>query len=139
MSWTGKLLVRCFNRMRPQRRTYPAVGLKSFGNYGLYFVSFGIVPEFFGSIGVNLIFLWQNIEYLFDSTDFGFTHTEYYSISNIAITSCVCVLPLCLILNLSEMSFISFLGCICKILTVILYSQCLPLKPLLVCTNFLRT
>ena len=55
MSWTGKLLVRCFIKMRPSRKTYPDVGRKSFGKCGSSVISLDIICEYCGAIGMILV------------------------------------------------------------------------------------
>ena len=126
MSWTGKLLVRCFIKMRPSKKTYPDVGYKSFGGYGSFAVSLGIICEYFGGLCMCLIFMWNNIKYFLDSTNL--LSSDLYGIGNIAMYATAAVLPLCWILNLSEMSFISFLGSMCNIFTVIVIIVCFILN-----------
>merc|ERR1719204_1174665 len=74
MCWTGKLLVRCFARMRPAKRTYMDVGKKSFGRYGSCLVAFGVVFEFLGGFCMNMVFLWKNAFYFLDSLNYDVPH-----------------------------------------------------------------
>eukprot|EP01083_Nonionella_stella_P117329 349498_1 len=113
MSWTGKLLVRCFVKMHPSKRTYPDVGHRSYGALGVFLVCVGVMLEFFGAININLLFLWDNVQYLIDSLKFDDVQIGILPF----ITSAV-ILPTCWLLNISDLSFISALGCMSKLLTV---------------------
>eukprot|EP01083_Nonionella_stella_P141818 437640_1 len=128
MSWTGKLLVRCFIRMKPSKKTYPDVGYAAFRSYGVWFISVGIICEFFGVICTNCIFMWDNAKYGIESFTHFADHENGISTSQIALWCSVAVLPTCWMLNLSQMSFVSFLGCTCKILTVLSVVVCFVLN-----------
>jgi len=123
MSWSGKLLVRCFNRMRPSKRTYFDLGYKSFGRFGACLVALGVGFGFMASLCVDSILLWRNSQYLVDSLWPGSVSMSW--------TSFICTvsaLPTLWILNLSEMSFVPFLGAICKALTVFVVAVCFVLN-----------
>ena len=127
MSWTGKLLVRSFNRMRPQKRTFTDIGYKSFGKYGSTTIAIGVFLQFMGTFCVNTIFLWENSQFIIDS----FTATSMHSVISMRWISSLCtilVLPTMWILNLSEMSFVPFIGVICKILAIFVIAVCFVLN-----------
>eukprot|EP01084_Bolivina_argentea_P171624 297350_1 len=91
MSWTGKLLVRCFIRMRPPKKTYIDVGYKSFGKYGSYLIAFAVIFEYFGAVCVNLIFAWNNCKYFIDSINL-IGNIEIFVIATICS---ILILPTC--------------------------------------------
>ena len=121
MSYTGKLIVRCFREMPENERTYHQVGFRAlnetfcingkpmkWGKYGMALVTFGILCEFVGALCMSTIFIWDNISYLAPNLDLKW----------IILFSCLALLPTCWMLNVSELAFNAFLGCICKIFTV---------------------
>eukprot|EP01083_Nonionella_stella_P112645 331623_1 len=126
MSWTGKLLVRCFNRMHPSNKTYPDVGCASYGKYGISIIVISIIFEFFGIVLTCIIFMWDNVEYGLNSLPFA--NGNIGNMAQIALFCTAAALPTCWLLNFSDMAFVSFLGCTCKILTVLAMIVCFVLS-----------
>eukprot|EP01083_Nonionella_stella_P116967 348025_1 len=122
MSYTGKLIVRCFEGVPPEERTYHQVGYIAlnetlsfgkrklkWGNFGMGLITFGILCEFVGALCMSAIFIWDNVSYLVPDLNFLW----------IIIISTCAVLPTCWMLNVSELAFNAFLGCVCKVFTVV--------------------
>eukprot|EP01084_Bolivina_argentea_P055066 100973_1 len=121
MSYTGKLIVRCFEGVPIEDRTYHQVGFialdrtfkignkqMKWGNFGMGLVTFGILCEFIGALCMSTIFIWDNFSYLVPEWE------QYW----IVLIASIAILPTCWMLNVSELAFNAFLGCICKIFTV---------------------
>jgi len=122
MSYTGKFIVRCFHEVPEHEQTYHGVGYKALdgtfalkgkplklGNVGKWLVTAGILLEFYGVLCIQFVFIWENISFLLPTVDLGY----------IAVVSSFAVLPTCWMLNVSELAFNSFLGCFCKVFTVL--------------------
>ena len=120
-NYEGKLIVRCFAEVPFDERTYHQVGFRALnetfsfnkkklklGNFGMGLVTFGILLEFIGALCMSTIFIWDNISYL----------APDWEPWRIIVISTACVLPTCWMLNVSELAFTAFLGCVCKIFTV---------------------
>jgi len=123
MSWSGKLLVRCFNRMRPSKRTYSDIGYKSFGRIGASLTALAVGFGFAATLCVDTILLWRNSQYLVDSFSSDPVSTSW--------TSFICTvlaLPTLWILNLSEMSFVPFIGAVCKSFAIFVVAVCCVLN-----------
>eukprot|EP01083_Nonionella_stella_P026905 74056_1 len=112
LCYTGKLIVRCFDILSDDvEQSYPMVGYYSFQNAGYLLISIGIMSELLGALCTNTIFLWTNLAYLL---------TPYGLSQDMVILVCsVITLPTCWMLNFSELSINSLLGCICKVFTAI--------------------
>jgi len=121
MLYTGKLIVRCFAGIPINEQTYHLIGYKALdrtfalkgkplelGNWGQWFVTMGILVEFVGLICMQNIFIWRNTYILLPDVD------HFY----IAAVSTFSLLPTIWMLNVSELAFNAFLGCICKVFTV---------------------
>ena len=109
MCYTGKLIVRCFEKVTIDKRNYQMVGYEAMGNFGRILIIFGIQFEYIGVLTVSIIFFWKNIEYLIPNI------SPYL----IYILATVLIIPTTWMLNMSELRFISLFGCIAKLLTVI--------------------
>ena len=109
LCYTGKLIVRAFIKLPETDRDYPSVGKQAFGNFGYSLISFGILAEMLGALMTNSIFLWNNIGYLLPNVS-----THY-----IVIGCSLLTLPTCWMLNFSQLTINSFLGCVCKIFTAV--------------------
>ena len=131
-----------------EERTYPQVGyralstlfyrqeaqtlngdfLKSrWGSFGYGFVTFGILLEFIGAMCMSTIFIWDNVMYLVPD----------WQSWEIVLICTLMILPTCWMLNFSELSFNSFLGCVCKIFTVIVIVMTFFINMSVVCNIYL--
>jgi len=104
--------VRCFDALSAYpsaEHSYPMIGWYSFSHFGYALISVGIVAELFGALCTNTIFLWRNVSFLLPSL----------SASSLALLCSVVSLPTCWMLNFSQLSVNSLLGCVCKVFTAV--------------------
>lgn len=98
MSYTGKLIVRCFHGLPASQQTYHGVGYRAldgtfaiggkalqWGPLGQGLVTFGILLEFVGGLCMSTIFIWDNISYLLPEVDLFW----------IAVVATLALLPTC--------------------------------------------
>lgn len=98
MSYTGKLIVRCFRNIPENEQTYHGVGYRALdgtfkfngkplklGQLGQGLITFGILLEFVGGLCMSTIFIWDNISYLLPDVDLFW----------IAVVATLATLPTC--------------------------------------------
>ena len=108
MCYTAKIIVRCFEKVDVNKRSYQQVGYEAMGIFGYILVSFGIELEFIGALTMSIIFFWNNIHYLLPNIPLYI----------IIISGTIVVIPTTWMLNMADLRFISLFGCISKLLTV---------------------